>query len=129
MIRNVNFLQQMTKKIVSLLLVLFVILPGLSFFCDCCPAALALENSPATAISSPECSCCPDAIKVTKDDLATRSNQEFLISSLVRLFTLSFIVMNGAVEPLETPARGIDSSPPGRSSDTPLYLALEVLRL
>jgi len=116
------------RKILSLLIALIVTASGAAFFCDCCPAYA--QEVPAPVISSPDCTCCPDAGEVSKDNPLTRSNQEFsFLSSFVRLFPLSFVTVNGVVEPSKTSTHGIDSSPLGRSSDTPLYLALEVLRL
>lgn len=117
------------RKILTWLIALAVALPGLGFICDCCPA-YAQEASQPLVISSPHCNFCPDATQVSKDNPLTRSNQEFsFTSSVVRLLSLSFIMVNSAVEPNKTSTQGIDFSPPGRSSDTPLYLALEVLRL
>lgn len=117
------------RKILALLIVSTVIIGGVAFLCSCCPA-YAAENPVTPAISSPDCTCCPDVFEVSKDNPLTRSNQEFsFTSSFVRLLSLSFIMVNSAVEPNKTSTQGIDFSPPGRSSDTPLYLALEVLRL
>ena len=116
------------RKTLSLLIVLTMAIAGFSFLCHCCPA-YAREVSQIPVISSPECTCCSDTIEVSKNDLATRSNQEFFISSLTRLLTLSFVVVKSVVEPNKPSTHAIDSSPPARSSETPLYLALEVLRL
>jgi len=119
------------KKLGAFLLVMALAGPWIALACDCCPT----KGTPSsgTVLTSEHCNCCPEALQIDQKDQGITGSQKSLEPTSLRLaLHLTGIAAIVRFNPFQasTSARpSPDLGPPGLFSETPLYLALRVLRL
>lgn len=117
------------QKLLAILIILVMVAPALGLACGCCPAGSEKVSSPV--ISSPDCSCCPQTMELNgQKGMAQENQKSVFITSLTRLLAFFTVMAEGLRVPNlpELSSRAFDPSPRERSSKTPLFLTLEVLR-
>ena len=117
------------RKILAGLTLLTVVALGVGLVCSCCPA-YANESSPNSKISAPGCGCCGKTLQLPSRDRATQQTERAILSNSLLGLLSFFIASQVGAGLFEQPgiSRSVHS-PPVDSSNLPLYLSLEVLRL
>jgi hypothetical protein len=119
------------KKLGAFLLILAIAGPWIALACDCCPSKATPASG--TVLTSEQCGCCPEALQIDQKDQGITGSQKSLDPTLLRLaLHLTGIAAIVRFNPFEASALARPSSdlgPPGLFSETPLYLALSVIRL
>jgi len=121
----------MTRKIISLSLVLILLGPALGLLCSCCPSAEASTPS-VPILTSEECGCCSEAAQIQGEKLGVNRNPtSWFLSSFQRVFSILALIVSPSLDGLLVSFSGKhhNSGPPARSSEIPLFLSLRNLRL
>ncbi|MBI2167267.1 MAG: hypothetical protein HYU34_03355 [Candidatus Omnitrophica bacterium] len=117
------------KKIISLILLLMLAIPAVASACDCCPP-VERDSSGLPALAS-HTDCCPMMDQDRQN--CTLEKIEAALPLSPRLFLISEAGLQAVTQPSSFSAHSllgaVDSGPPVLSSNTPLYLALQILRI
>ena len=120
------------RKLIALLTVLMLGGPAIAFLCHCCP--MSVEKPLQTPVIAREgCGCCLKAFRIDEKSSAVKENYESPVSlPSIRLLSSALATSVNLLDPfvgLNRFPRLTASGPPYSSSETPLYLALGVLRI
>lgn len=117
------------KKILSLLLLLTLAAPAVASACDCCPPVE--RDSSGRSVLDSHTDCCPMMAQDRQNCALEKMEASLPLSS--RLLLISESAFQAVTPPGSFSAHSllgaVDSGPPVFSSNTPLYLTLQNLRI
>lgn len=118
----------MTKKVFALFLVLILAAPAIGFACNCCPSNFSSTSQ--ISILGARHNCCP-TIELNSGKCTTEFSRKSAPASskvLISQVSLTEEVLSISNSP-EPRLVSNDFGPPLFTSETPLYLVLQILRL
>lgn len=117
------------KKILSFVLLLTLAAPAVASACDCCPP-VEKDSSGRPALDS-HTDCCPMMDQDRQNCTLEKIEASLPLSS--RLFLISGTDVQAVAPPASFSAHGLlraaDTRPPFFSSNSPLFLTLQILRI